>query len=65
MEDSQVYKRTQFHLLSVKSIMAFRTKEDNGVVLTVGNIKKFCYKESLPDACITLYNSAQWVLQFR
>ena len=47
-------QRTQFHLFSVKSIMAIRSKEDRGVVLTVADIRKFFDKESLTDACITL-----------
>ena len=50
-------QRTQFHLFVIKSLIAVRTSEGEGCILTAMNIRKFFDKQSLVDAMNTLYQA--------
>ena len=50
-------QRTQFHLFVIKSLIAARTAEGEGCVLTAVDIRKFFDKQSLVDAMNTLHQA--------
>ena len=46
--------RTNFHLFVLKSVIGIKEKSDQGVIITVADIKQFFDKESLVDCMVTL-----------
>ena len=49
--------RTQFHLFTVKSLIAMKLEKKEGLVLSIADIRKFFDKESLVDTCFTLHQA--------
>ena len=49
--------RTQFHIFTVKSLIAMKLYKKEGIVLSIADIRKFFDKESLVDTCVTLHQA--------
>ena len=50
-------QRTQFHLFVIKSLIAVRTRDGEGCVLTAVDIRNFFDKQSMVDAMKTLHEA--------
>ena len=49
--------RTQFHLFTVKSLIAMKLRENDGLVILIADTRKFFEKQSFVDTCVTLHQA--------